>query len=489
MMTGDQRGAMALETTSKEQLVEKLRLRLQASEERFRSIIDKSADTTLIVDLEGIIRFANPACAFLFRRSPRALVGEFFGYPIAGGKTTEIEVICKDQPSAIAEMHVVETEWEGAPALLATLRDITRRKRLEQDLQEALTESENARNHIDTIIRSVAEGLIVTDNEHRILLMNPAAEVLLGAACRELLHQPIAELFRDPEVNLKFLANLAGNPGERFDFELTGQDPKHPIHIQARSSPISDKSGHKLGLITILQDVTHEREVERMKSEFVSLAAHELRSPLTSIVGFSEVLLTKSDMPPEEQRRCIEVIKEQGYALADIVDSFLDISRIEAGHPLPLNKCLCTAAELIQKAEPFIRVNQDNYQFDLDLVEEDTYLLIDRKRMGQVLENLLSNAVKYSPAGTPLKIAGRPMGSAYRFSVQDQGIGMTADQVERIFDKFYRADTSDNAVSGIGLGMSIVKYIVEAHGGKIGVESSFGQGTTVWFAVPAELSN
>ncbi|BCR03810.1 hypothetical protein DESUT3_08790 [Desulfuromonas versatilis] len=457
---------------------------LQASENRFCSIIDKSADAILIIDEQGLIRFANPACWTLFGRPPQELLGEAFGYPISGGEAIEIEVIGKNQPPGIVEMMVVETEWEGEKALLATLRDITRRKNLERELKEALEESEQARNRIDTILRSVAEGLIVTDDANRVLLMNQAAELMLGVACREVKNSPIEDLFQDQEVKIKFLVHLGKRPGRRFDFRLPGRDPKHPVYIQAKASPISDREGQKLGLITILQDVTQEREIEHMKSEFVSLAAHELGSPLTSIVGFSEVLLAKPDISPKEQRRYIEIIRDQGFAMGEIIGSFLDISRIEAGQPLPLSKGLYTPSDLMKKAEPFLRLHQGNYQFEVDLVASDTYLIVDRKRMRQVLVNLLSNAVKYSDPGTTIRIVGRPEGSGYRIEVRDQGIGMSEEQREKIFDKFYRADTSDTAVSGMGLGMSIVKYIVEAHGGSLGVESALGRGTTVWFAVP-----
>ena len=223
-----------------------------------------------------------------------------------------------------------------------------------------------------------------------------------------------------------------------------------------------------------------------MKSEFVSLAAHELGSPLTCIIGFAEVLLDNPRMSPEDQHNYINIIREQGLAMRDIVDTFLDLARIESGQPLPLKPGLCNVAELLEKIEPFIRVNQEKYHFEFDLPVTDCYLLVDRKRLGQVLENLLSNATKYSPLGTRIRLSVVPRGTTCRFSIQDQGIGMTPEQVERIFDKFYRAPTTDQAIGGLGLGMSIVKYIIEAHGGSIGVESRSGAGTTVWFTLPRQ---
>lgn len=469
------------------ELIEELALKLRQSEKRFRSIIEKSADAILIIDQEGIIRFANPESESLFGRSLSELQGQAFGYPVTGARTTEIEILHQLLPPTVAEMKVVATSWADQPAQLATLRDISARKRLETELQRALSASEHARDQIDTILRSVAEGLIVTDNEGRVVLINQAAELLLGVSCRQVLQTPIEELFRDQIGMQPLFDNLASNCGERFDFERPAADGKSTIHLRARGAPILDHSGRQLGQVTILQNVTQEREIEQMKSEFVSLAAHELGSPLTCIIGFAEVLLDNPRMSPEDQRNYIGIIREQGFAMRDIVDTFLDLARIESGQPLPLKPGLCTVTELLEKIEPFIRVHQEKYHFELDLAAADSYLLVDRKRLGQVLENLLGNAVKYSPAGTRIRLSAVPLGAACRFSIQDQGVGMTPEQVERIFDKFYRAPSTDQAIGGLGLGMSIVKYLIEAHGGTIGVESRPGAGTTVWFTLPCQV--
>lgn len=487
MMKWDPKDAFEIPVNGPQLLqVETLLQQLRASEERFRSIIDKSADAILILDHQGVIRFANPESGNLFGRSPAELIGQPFGYPVSGARTTEIEIIRKGRSPIVAEMKVVATEWDHHPALLATLRDISRRKRLEEDLHAALVESETARNQIDAILRSVGEGLIVTDNRQRVILINQAAELLLGVTCRQVYRQPIESLFQDRDIKRQLFNNLALKPGERLDFELPGPDPNRPRYIQTKAAPILDSVGNRLGLITTLQDVTTEREVERMKSEFVSLAAHELGSPLTCIVGFAEVLLDNPKLAPEERRDLLAIIREQGLAMRDIIGSFLDIARIEAGQPLPLKEGLCTVAELVETVKPFIRVHQEKYLIELELADDDTFLLVDRKRLGQVLENLLSNATKYSPPATQVRIVGRREGGHYRFAVEDQGVGMTPEQVERIFDKFYRADAADKAISGLGLGMSLVKFIVEAHRGEIGVDSQPGQGTTVWFTIPIQ---
>jgi signal transduction histidine kinase len=226
------------------------------------------------------------------------------------------------------------------------------------------------------------------------------------------------------------------------------------------------------------------RESDRMKTEFISTAAHELRTPLTSILGFSQVLLSPETVSAAEQKEFIAYIHQRARALSDMVADLLDISRIESGQGLALRRELCTAGELVIQLAPFIQSGLEASRFELAITSESAPLLVDMGKMVEVFENLLSNAVKYSPPGSPIRIAGEIAGENYRFSVADRGIGMTPEQAARVFDKFYRADASDTAVGGLGLGMSIVRNILEAHGGSIWVESEPGRGTTVQFHLP-----
>jgi PAS domain S-box-containing protein len=455
---------------------------MDACRERFNNIITRSADGTIIVDQEGKVRYANPAAESLFRLFGEDLLGKSFGYPIMAGETAEIDFIPRGGEPGIAEMRIVETEWEGEPAFLATLSDITARKQLEMDLQNALDESEGARDRIDCIIRSIAEGLIVTDADHRVILMNAAAEKLLGVFCQEVRGLPIEQLFVGDRIRGDFMAVLQG--GEKVDLELPGRNSQPERIIQLRKSTILDRKGCPSGFVTILQDVSREREIERMKTEFVSIAAHELRSPLTSIIGFTELVLATPDGDAEDQKRYLETIKRQAMVLAEIINTLLDISLIESGQAIPLKRETTTASDIVGEADPLIRMNSARFHFEVNLEEDSSLLWVDRKKISQVMDNLLSNAVKYSPEGGVIRICGGPVGHDYLFAVADEGIGMTEEQVERIFDKFYRADHSNTAVGGIGLGMNIARNIVETHGGKIWVESTYGRGTTIRFTLP-----
>jgi PAS domain S-box-containing protein len=228
------------------------------------------------------------------------------------------------------------------------------------------------------------------------------------------------------------------------------------------------------------------RASDRLKTEFVSTAAHEFRTPLTTIQGFSQLLLQDETLCETERRELLTYILQKTQALGRIVADLLDITRIETGQALPLDRFPCMAAQLFEPLQLLLRSFPDCGRFQLAIEDGDCQLQIDRHRFSQVTENLLDNAVKYSPPGSPISIEGRVRNGEYEITIADQGIGMTEQQVARVFDKFYRGNFSNTAAGGIGLGMSVVKNIVEAHGGRIWVVSTPGLGTTVRLRLPVE---
>jgi signal transduction histidine kinase len=238
--------------------------------------------------------------------------------------------------------------------------------------------------------------------------------------------------------------------------------------------------------------VTREHELDRLKTEFFSVAAHELRTPLTSILGYLEFCLHPEDFggfSDGQQHEFLEEINNKAELLAKLVSDLLDISRIEAGKPLPLDIRSINIERVIGKIVDQFRLQAPRHRFDIALEEGPPGAVQgDEDKLGQVLENLLSNAVKYSPEGSQIQISGGTGDSAYQVSVQDQGIGMTPEQTARIFDRFYRADFSNTAARGLGLGMSIAQQIVQRHGGAICVESEKGKGTRVAFTVPLAMA-
>lgn len=375
-----------------------------------------------------------------------------------------------------------------APILKVRLeRDVHEKKRriAEKRLQESLVDTEQARDRMDGILKSIGDGLIVTDLYNRIILMNRAAEELLKVRFSEVIELPIDSAIKDHRLleQIKEIINKKST-GYQFDFEMPVEKTNHPLIMRARASPILDKDGKETGIITIIHDVTHEREVDHMKTEFISTAAHELRTPLTSIQGFSEILLNQRDLSEDETGEFLAYINDQAKNLTNIVSDLLDITRLESGKSFRLAKEPCNTGDALLQMKGYARGLSSKHEVEIVLPEEPVEMMADKVKMEQVLKNLISNAVKYSPDGGLIRIIGKKFDDYYQVSVEDQGIGMTPEETEKIFDKFYRANPSDTSTWGTGLGMTIVENIVKAHGGDIWVDSNFGKGTTVSFKIP-----
>jgi signal transduction histidine kinase len=259
--------------------------------------------------------------------------------------------------------------------------------------------------------------------------------------------------------------------------------------------PFRDVDGQLIGMVESFQDITLRKQAERsliemdkMKSELISMAAHELNTPMSTIMGYTEFLRDPEyfgNFSDEQKQDFLNEIYDRGEALNRIINDLLDISRIESGNPLPLALQEVNLPDVLnRKVKLFLTGNSmQSIRLDLPSNIKNPIVLIDRHRINQVLDNLLNNAVKYSTDNTVITLKGRELEDGWEIRVEDRGIGMTAEQLDRIFDKFYRADSSDTATSGLGLGLSVAKQGVEAHGGKIWVESVVGQGTKVVFTL------
>lgn len=404
--------------------------------------------------------------------------------------STDVSIRSQDEVGVLAETFTqmskdLEESYRKLEDYSKTLEEKVEERT--RGMHEALRDTAEARDRIDGIVKSVADGLIVTDTYNRVILMNRAAEDLLGVRLSEVLDRPIEFAIEEQTLREKVKETLdKKSTGYFFDFNLSGDDPKHPRIMRARTSVIHDREGKQTGIVTIMHDVTHEREVDRMKTEFISTAAHELRTPLTSIQGFSEILMTRDDLGPEERNKFLSYINRQSVGLTNIINDLLDISRIESGRGFALNKTIYNTTDSVRNVIPYFQEQYKNHRFEIIPLDSPLELYADKEKMEQVFKNLFSNAVKYSPNGGIIRVREELSGEDYVAKIEDNGVGMTSEQVEKVFDKFYRVDASDTGIEGTGLGMTIVKHIVEAHGGRISLESEPGKGTTVTFTVPVE---
>lgn len=341
------------------------------------------------------------------------------------------------------------------------------------------------RDHLESILASVADALVVTDRNDRIILGNKAAEDLFATDSRDMISMSLQELLAKHALSIIDLDKMKhSGRTQRFDMELPTEDQRGIRMLQGISSPVCSPAGDSLGCTVLLfHDITYERELDRLKTEFVSMAAHELRTPLTTIRGFSELLLERS-FSRAEQKKFLFYINQQAEHLTQIINDLLDISRIESGQGFVLSRSETAISLLVQEVITVFQEQESGHSYALQLQDTATTLDIDKDKIRQVLENILSNAVKYSPDGGRILVEGNAAEHSYVLAISDKGIGMTPDQMAHIYDKFYRADNSDTAIGGTGLGMGIARYIIEAHEGAIDVQSQYGVGTTVSITLP-----
>ncbi len=477
---------------------------LAISEKRFRLLVENAADAFFLVDMDGKILDVNQqACSSLGYSRPELLEmqveeisGDFTASSLnklreaikeKGKVTSEDRHRRMDGTVFPVELRLCYTDQDGG-RIIALARDISERKKTDAALQQALHEAQTAKEQVDNILRCAADGLVVTNRHNRVTHINKIAEEMLDLSAEDVLDHPFTRLFvnRNLREQAKNFLNAADQGAQQFDFKLNLSGCQSPRIIEARSAMLRKEDGAQAGIVTIMRDVSRERELDQIKNEFISTAAHELRTPMSVIMGYIEMLMNKEQFGPFTEAKELEFLEEayrKGEALSQIVDDLFDISRIEAGLPLPMEKANCDLNEIIREVVAHYSKHSSKHTFKMALLDEARHQ-IDRNKMTQVFDNLVSNAVKYSQDGGLIEITISRQNELLQVDIKDQGSGMSEAQVERIFDKFYRVDNSSTAISGLGLGMSIVKAIIEGHDGRIWVVSSKGQGTCVSFTIP-----
>jgi len=337
------------------------------------------------------------------------------------------------------------------------------------------------------VFENATDGLFVVEKNDQLEFINPAGMKLLGGAADQ--QQAESTCFSHPELRDLIGVGLQGKVAGPVEISL--DNPRHgqKNHLRAYMAPMLGEDGKWHGTIATLQDITREKELEQLKNEFVASAAHELNTPLSIIIGYADLLLSGEYADQDELREFLALINEKSHALEKIVDDLLHLGKIESGNELYLDAEPYDLSAEIRKVADVYQKEHPRHRFAVNLLDGDVVIVADRHRLGQVFDNLLNNAVKYSPDGGTITISSSRFENERLLCVADQGVGLTDEQVGKVFEKFYRVDNSSTAIRGLGLGLNITRNIIRAHGGRIWLESTPGEGTRFYFTLPDVKSN
>jgi two-component system NtrC family sensor kinase len=454
---------------------------------------------------EGSLMLVDPAGGELYMRASKNFDEEFvrtFRMKVEDSLAGEVIrngapiLLSADSPKKIKSSFLVHALIfvplrldDKTIGLLGVDNRTARRPLHESDLalMEALAEHavialENARLHeatraqmrqLDTVIQQVEDGVIITDPEGGILVANRTAHELFRLDDAPLLGRLLKDAVPNPELQYLFSRRDSLQPRQRRT-EITLADERV---FNAHLTPIEG-----VGFAIVLNDITQLKELDRLKSEFVATVSHDLRSPLTTILGYVD-LIERAGPVTEQQKMFIRRIQNSVGSITTLISDLLDLGKIESGidtqkEPVQLNAVARNALEGIRA-----RADAKQIRLDVSLDEEIPALNGNPLRLRQMVANLLDNAVKYTPEGGVIVFSTRREQDQALLLVEDTGIGIPSSELPHVFNKFYRATNVQNTV-GTGLGLSIVKSIAEIHGGRVWVDSGDGKGTKFTVVLP-----
>ncbi len=348
------------------------------------------------------------------------------------------------------------------------------------------------RRALSTIIENSADGIMIVDAAGQVQVYNRALAHMTGSPAEEALGQPATEVLalQDRQGNPVSLPEPAPQRASAAEFRtyVEGDIVRRggpPITVGISATPLYEEKGDLARVIFNVIDITRFRQAEELKSTFVSVVSHELKTPVALVKGYAETLLREdADWDRETMRESLGVIAEEADHLTHLIDSLLEASRIQAGG-LKLEPTDVLLPRLVEKVVDGFRTQTEIHSFEADFPGDFPPVWGDPERLREVLSNLVSNAVKYSPEGGIIWIGGRVDGGGVTVYVADQGIGIPPEEQGRIFDRFHRVETGlHRRTEGTGLGLYLVKAIIDAHGGRVWVESAPGRGSIFMFTLP-----
>jgi PAS domain S-box-containing protein len=358
-----------------------------------------------------------------------------------------------------------------------------------KDLQLQIQLSQRRGKNTEAIIYSIRDAVIVIDESDRLLMSNEAAGRLFSYDYNSSQFKSISELIGPDQAEfVDFISNSRQSKGQATRKEIEFSHDGTVKIYDCIVSCVYDQDRQVCGAVAVLHDITREKQIQQMKNDFVSHVSHELKTPLASITAYTEMLADGEATDEETRKEFYSVIQDQAQRLNRLIENILNSSRIESGL-IKINKESASLAMLIEEQLQMIKGYAEEKNVEVTgqkpIVHDQVY--VDKDMIREVIVNLLSNAVKYTPSGGSVKVETEvDEGEALvRVSVTDTGVGIPDDEIEHVFDKFYRVGANKKQAKGTGLGLNLVKQIIEkVHEGRVSVMSKVGVGSTFGFELP-----
>jgi signal transduction histidine kinase len=347
------------------------------------------------------------------------------------------------------------------------------------------------KGRLNALLDSLADGIMILDSKNRIERCNPAFARMLGQTIENLqgkLHEEVVQWTRRPEGLTLEQAEAGGWPLTPHahlyvegDLKVLENPPALPVGVTY--APLISPEGSLLNIIATVRDITRYRQAEELKSTFISIISHELKTPVALIKGYVSTLRREDAVwDPEIVQDSLQVIEEESDRLAELIENLLDASRLQAGG-IALKRSDVSLRELARRMATRMQIQTTLHKIVTDFPENFPVILADETRLEQLLTNLIGNAIKYTPGGE-IRISGQSRQEGVIVCVSDQGPGIAPEDIPHVFDRFYRAPDMARQTKGAGLGLYLARAVVEAHEGRIWVDTEPGRGVRICFSLP-----
>lgn len=453
-----------------------------------------SLDGVVIINKEGIIIDWNPVSENIFGFKKEEVLGQNLsdsiipkqhraahhkgmdtynktGHGPVLGKRIEITAIKKNGEEIPVELSINELVHFGETMFIGFLRDISGRIQNEKRIKAG-------RQRLVNILQNIGEGVIVADSDEKIIVANPLSERLLGLAESPLLqqlHVIFQHCIEKPELLLNGIKN-----NEMNQIEINIRENSKIRILNLISTWFADTENYRKGYIITLIDITKEKEAERLKNEFIGNISHEFRTPLTSIIGFAEIMANDPEINQATVSEFSSIIKNEGSKLVDTIENVMLFSKLESGN-LKFIREKTSVTQLLEKAisKNSLLLTAKGQTVSFNRPEKEIYFNADSNYLSDAVSKLIDNSIKFSPEKAQLLLTCSVIENELKISLSDPGSGINENDIPFLFDKFYRSETQKRISRGTGLGLPIVKKIVDAHEGQISIQSNKNSGTEI----------